>query len=163
MFANLKLPILTVLSQLQIKHSKFFSEGTLCIINISCPLLRANRGNCTSFCFLLYFYVISYDSLLSVWRQNNLTLCERCIDLFSIKSQHLRKSCIVMEQFDLNAQCHLLSDVILSAWNLKMFTNFFKFVVFVGKEWCFIIWLNTSYYTTKVSVINTQSSININL
>ena len=38
------------------------------------------------------------------------------------------------------AQCHLLSDVILSAWNLKKFTNFFKFVVFVGKEWCFIIW-----------------------
>ena len=57
----------------------------------------------------------------------------------------------------LKAQCHLLSDVILSAWNLKKFTNFFKFVVFVGKEWCFIIWPNTAYYTTKVSLINTQT------
>ena len=63
----------------------------------------------------------------------------------------------------LKAQCHLLSDVILSAWNLKKFTNFFKFVIFVGKGWCFIIWLNTAYYTTKVSVINTQSPIYINL
>ena len=41
--------------------------------------------------------------------------------------------------------------------------NFSKFVVFVGKEWGFITWLNAAYYTTKVSVINTQSSIYINL
>ena len=60
-------------------------------------------------------------------------------------------------------QCHLLSDVILSAWNVKKFTNFFKFVILVGKEWCFIIWLNTAYYTTNVFVINTQSSIYVNL
>ena len=66
-------------------------------------------------------------------------------------------------QMCLKALCHLLSDVILSAWNLKKFTNFFKFAVFVGKECCFIIWLNTAYYTTKVSAINTQSSICINL
>ena len=58
---------------------------------------------------------------------------------------------------------HLLSNVILSAWNLKKFTNFFKFVVFGGKEWCFIIWLNMAYYTTIVSVINAKSSIYINL
>ena len=41
----------------------------------------------------------------------------------------------------------------------KKCANFFKYVAFVGKEWSFIIWLNTAYYTTKVSVINTQSSI----
>ena len=35
--------------------------------------------------------------------------------------------------------------------------------VFVGKECCFIIWLNKAYCTTKVCVINTQSSICINL
>ena len=64
---------------------------------------------------------------------------------------------------NLKALCHLLGDVILSARNLKKFTNFFEFVVFVGKEWCFIIWLNTAYYTTKVSVFNAQSSIYINL
>ena len=63
----------------------------------------------------------------------------------------------------LKTHCHLLRDVILPAWNLKKFTNFFKFVVFMGKEWCFIIWLNMAYYTTKVSVINTQSSIYVNL
>ena len=28
---------------------------------------------------------------------------------------------------------------------------------------CFIIWLNAAYYTPKVSVINTESSIYINL
>ena len=59
----------------------------------------------------------------------------------------------------LGPRCRLLSDVILSAQNLQGFKDFFKFVVFAVKEWCFIIWLNTAYYTTKVSVINTQSSI----
>ena len=70
---------------------------------------------------------------------------------------------IILLNVHLKGLCHLLSDVILSAGNLKKFTNFFKFVVFVGKEWCFIIWRNTAYYTTKVFVINTQSSICINL
>ena len=32
-----------------------------------------------------------------------------------------------------------------------------------GKGLAFIIWLNTAYYSTKVFVINTQSSIYINL
>ena len=31
------------------------------------------------------------------------------------------------------------------------------------KEWNFIICLNTAYYTTKVCVVNTESSIYINL
>ena len=61
------------------------------------------------------------------------------------------------------AQFHLLNDVMSSTWNSKKFTNFFYFVPFVGKEWCFIIWFNTAYYTTKVSVIDTESSICINL
>ena len=46
---------------------------------------------------------------------------------------------------------------------LEKVHDLFQVVVFVGKEWCFIIWLNTAYYTTKVSVLNTQSSIYINL
>ena len=42
---------------------------------------------------------------------------------------------------------------------LEKFTNFFKFVAFVGKEWCFATCLNTTYFSTKVSVIVTESSI----
>ena len=45
---------------------------------------------------------------------------------------------------------------------LEKVHELFQVVVFVGKEWCFIIWLNMAYYTTKVPVINTQSSIYIN-
>ena len=47
---------------------------------------------------------------------------------------------------------HLLSDVIKSS---RTFSN----LLHLSEEWCFIIWLNTAYYTTKVSVINTESSI----
>ena len=46
---------------------------------------------------------------------------------------------------------------------LEKVHDLFKFVVFVGKEWYFIIRLSTAYYTTKVSVINTQSSFYVNL
>ena len=42
--------------------------------------------------------------------------------------------------------------------------NLFKFVAFMQRNGaCLIIWLNTAYYTTKVTVINTESSIYIKL
>ena len=52
----------------------------------------------------------------------------------------------------LKAYCHLLSDVIKSS---RTFSN----LLHLSEEWCFIVWLNTAYYTTKVFVINTESSI----
>ena len=59
----------------------------------------------------------------------------------------------------LKIQCHLHGERsdIDSVKLAKVHELFQVCRMHLCKEWCFIIWLNTAYYKTEISVVNSQN------